>query len=138
VSILLSIRERHGHGATHAGVLAAPAPAATLDAPGSVAAREAVAVMATGLEPGRRWAVFLAKEDANGLNCLARLARRTARDGGPTVFSGTVPASLPCPNGVPSAQPAPPPPGAPLPVAAVRGDPRAPVLGRCSLRATPR
>jgi hypothetical protein len=129
VSILLSIRERHGHGATHAGVLAvlvagalaAPAPAATLDAPGSVAAREAVAVTARGLEPGRRWAVFLAKEDANGLNCLARLARRTAREGGPTVFSGTVPASLPCPNSVPPAQPAPPPPGAPLPVEPGRG-----------------
>jgi hypothetical protein len=106
-----------------AGAFAAPASAATLEAPASVAPSEAVAVTARGLEAGRRWAVFLAKDDANGLACLARVARRTPRAGKPTVFSGTVPSRLPCPNGVPSqVQPAQPsPPGAPLPVRPGRG-----------------
>jgi hypothetical protein len=104
-----------------AGAFAAPASGATLEAPGSVAPREAVAVTARGLDPGRRWAVFLAREDANGLNCLARVASRTPRAGRATVFSGTTPASLACPQGVPSAQPSPPPPGAPLPVEPGRG-----------------
>ena len=130
MSILLSIRERRARGAGVgmlglgcAVALASPAPAATLEVPGSVAAREVVAVTVKGLEPGRRWAVFMAKDDANGLACLARLARRTPREGKPTVFSGTVPASLPCPNGVPSQSRTalPRPPGAPLPVEPGRG-----------------
>jgi hypothetical protein len=66
-------------------------------------------VTATGLEPGRSWAVFLAREDPAGLNCLARLARRVPREGKPTVFSGTVPATLACPQS--GQQPAPVRPG---------------------------
>ena len=45
-----------------AGALAAPAPAATLDAPGSVAPAEQVAVTASGLTPGVRYAVFLSRD----------------------------------------------------------------------------
>ena len=102
-----------------AGAFAAPAPAATLDAPGSVAPAEQVAVTATGLTGGVRYAVFLAKDGLAGLPCLARLARRTARDGEPTVFSGALPAQLRCEDAIPgtSRQPDPPdPPGAPRPV----------------------
>jgi hypothetical protein len=100
-----------------AGAVAAPASAASLQAPGSVAAREIVAVTATGLAPGR-WAVFLSHDDFAGRPCLARLARRTARTDEPTVFSGIVPSHLRCQGGI-AAQPPPgppPPPDAPMPV----------------------
>jgi hypothetical protein len=99
------------------GAFAAPAPAASLDAPGSIAAREYLAVTATGLAPGRG-AVFLSHNDFTGRPCVARLARRIARPDEPTVFSGLVPSRLRCPE-PPSAQPPPEPPirpGAPLPV----------------------
>jgi len=86
-------------GAARAGA------AATLVAPASIAAREVVAVTATGLEPGR-WAAFLASDDRAGRTCLGRLARRTARAGQPTVFSGLVPSGLVCREGV-AATPAP-------------------------------
>jgi hypothetical protein len=104
-----------------AGAFAAPAPAATLDAPGSVAAREVVAVTATGLEGGVDYAVFLATDDFAGRPCLGRLARRTARSGRPTVFSGELPATVICPlEGIPViGQPSPTepePPGGPQPV----------------------
>jgi hypothetical protein len=100
-----------------AGALAAPAPAATLHAPDRIAAREMLAVTATGLAPGR-WAVFLTHNNFVGLPCEALLARRTARSGEPTVFSGIVPSALRCPPGVDALQvPAPPPPpDAPMPV----------------------
>jgi hypothetical protein len=91
-----------------AGAFAAPASSATLRAPGSVAAREVVAVTAIGLEPGRRWAVSLSHDDFAGRPCLARLARRTARAGEPTVFTGLVPSRLRCQG--------PTPPDAPMPV----------------------
>ena len=113
-----------------AGALAAPAPAATLDAPGSVAPAEQVAVTASGLTPGARYAVFLARavlrdlrefggsrvltflsrDGFAGLPCLGRLARRTAREGEPTVFSGALPTHLRCSDALPSsaAQPEPP------------------------------
>jgi hypothetical protein len=91
-----------------AGALAAPATAATLQAPANVAAREVVAVTAIDLAPGR-WAVFLAHDDLAGGPCLAQLARRTARAGDPTVFSGILPSQLLCPS-------APPLPGAQMPV----------------------
>jgi hypothetical protein len=101
-----------------AGAFAAPAPAASLQAPGSIAAREVLAVTATGLAPGR-WAVFLSKNDYTGRPCLARLARRTARPD-ETVFSGVVPSGLKCPappTAQPPGPPGPPtPPGAPKPV----------------------
>jgi hypothetical protein len=98
-----------------AGALAAPAPAATLDAPGSVAPGEQVAVTASGLTPGVRYAVFLSRDGFAGIPCLGRLARRTAQDGEPTVFSGALPAHLRCEDAIPSSgQPEPPdPPGAP-------------------------
>ena len=79
-----------------AGAFAAPAPAATLDAPGSVAAREVLAVTATGLDAGKRYAVFLTSSSVIGLPCYGRLARRTAEAGERTVFSGVVPAVLEC------------------------------------------
>jgi hypothetical protein len=79
-----------------AGAFAAPAPAATLDAPGSVAAREVLAVTATGLDAGKRYAVFLTSSSVIGLPCYGRLARRTAQADEPTVFSGVVPAALEC------------------------------------------
>jgi hypothetical protein len=98
-----------------AGALAAPAPAATLDAPGSVAPGEQVAVTASGLTPGARYAVFLARDGFAGLPCLGRLARRTAQEGEPTVFSGALPTHVRCDDRIPlSAQPEP--PGAPRPV----------------------
>jgi hypothetical protein len=97
-----------------AGACAAPAAAATLDAPGSIAAREVVAVTATGLEPGR-WAVFLSAEDYAGRPCLGRLARRTAESDQPTVFGGVVPSQLRCQGDGDAAQ-VPPAPVAPLPV----------------------
>jgi hypothetical protein len=100
-----------------AGAFAAPAPAASLQAPGDIAAREWVAVTATDLAPGR-WAVFLSRDDVTGRPCVARLARRTARAGEPTVFSGVVPSRLRCPPPPTAAQepPEPIPPNAPLPV----------------------
>jgi hypothetical protein len=79
-----------------AGAFAAPAPAATLDAPGSIAAREVVAVTAGGLQSGKRWAVFIASGDFAGGPCRAQLASRRAHAGEPTVFSGIVPARLRC------------------------------------------
>jgi hypothetical protein len=96
-----------------AGALAAPATAATLQAPDSVAAREVVAVTATGLKPGKRWAVFLARDAFAGLPCFARLARRTAQADEPTVFSGVVASQLHCqvPTDVPSPPPVPVRPG---------------------------
>jgi hypothetical protein len=98
-----------------AGALAAPAPAATLDAPGSVAPAEQVAVTASGLTPGVRYAAFLSRDGFAGLPCLGRLARRTASEGEPTVFSGALPTHLRCSDAIPSsAQPEP--PGAPRPV----------------------
>jgi hypothetical protein len=120
---MFSIRERRARGAVGAvalvvlcaGALAAPAPAATLDAPGSVAPGEQVAVTATGLTPGVRYAVFLSKDGLAGLPCLARLARRTARDGEPTVFSGALPTQLRCDDAIP-ARVQPEPPGTPRPV----------------------
>ena len=54
-----------------------------------------MAVTVDGLEPGR-WAVFLTKDDFAGRPCYGRLARRTARVGRPTVFSGALPASTRC------------------------------------------
>jgi hypothetical protein len=101
-----------------AGALAAPAPAATLDAPGSVAPGEQVAVIASGLSPGVRYAVFLARDGFAGLPCVGGLARRTAREGEPTVFTGALPTQLRCEDAIPaSAQPEPPdPPGTPRPV----------------------
>jgi hypothetical protein len=87
-----------------AGAFAAPAPAATLQAPGSVAAREVVAVTATGLEPGR-WSVLLTHGDLAGAPCVARLARRTARLDEPTVFGGPVPSRLRCENGFKAVRP---------------------------------
>jgi hypothetical protein len=107
-----------------AGALAAPASAATLSAPGSLAAAEQVAVTATGLADGVRYAVFLAKDDFAGRPCLARLARRTARSGEPTVFSGALPGTVTCPReGIPASQPppAPEPPGGAQPVEPGRG-----------------
>ena len=100
-----------------AGAFAAPAPAASLDAPGSIAAREYLAVTATDLAPGR-WAVFLSHDDRTGRACLGRLARRTARPDEPTVFSGVVPARLECPPPPTAAQePGPQPsPFGPMPV----------------------
>jgi hypothetical protein len=96
-----------------AGAFAAPAPAATLDAPGSIAAREVVAATVGGLEPGTRWALFLASSDFTGGPCRAQLALRGARAGEPTVFSGIVPSRLKC-QGLPEAQvPAPTPGPAP-------------------------
>jgi hypothetical protein len=92
-----------------AGAVAAPAPAATLDAPGSAGARESVAVTADGLEPGTRYALLLAHDDASGDSCTARIAGRAARRGRPTVFSGTVPSVLRCPFGIPAQVPPPPP-----------------------------
>ena len=90
-------------------MLAAPAAAATLVAQGSVAADERLAVTATGLEPGVRGAVFLSPDDFAGRPCLGRLARRTARAHGATVFSGRLPTFLSCPPGgipvVPTAAP---------------------------------
>ena len=86
-----------------AGAFAAPAPAATLDAPGSVAAREVVAATVGGLEPGRRWALFIASSDFSGGPCRAQLAAREPRAGEPTVFSGVVPSRLMC-QGLPEAQ----------------------------------
>ena len=99
-----------------AGAFAAPAPAATLDAPGSIAAREVVAVTAAGLEPGKRFAVFVASGDFTGGPCRAQLAVRRARAGEPTVFSGIVPVRLRC-QGLPEAAqvPAPPPQPGPQP-----------------------
>jgi hypothetical protein len=104
-------------GVLIAGAFAAPAPAASLDAPGSIAAREYLAVTATGLAPGR-WAVFLSHNDFTGRPCVARLARRIARPDEPTVFSGIVPSGLKCPPPPTSAQqpPEPTPPSAPRPV----------------------
>ena len=106
-----------------AGALAAPAPAATLDAPGSVGARESVAVTADGLEPGGRYSLLLAHDDESGDSCTARIAARTARKGRPTVFSGTVPSVLRCPFGIPAqVPPQPTPPQRPtLPVEPGRG-----------------
>jgi hypothetical protein len=101
-----------------AGALAAPAPAATLEAPGSVAPGEQVAVTASGLTPGVRYAVFLARDGFAGLPCLGRLARRTAQEGELTVFSGALPTHLRCEDAIPArVQPEPPdPPGTPRPV----------------------
>jgi hypothetical protein len=98
-----------------AGAFAAPAPAATLDAPGSVAPGEQVAVTASGLTPGVRYAVYLSRDRLPGMPCLGRLARRTAQQGEPTVFSGALPTQLRCDDAIPSsAQPEP--PGTPRPV----------------------
>ena len=85
-----------------AGASAAPAPAATLEAPGSIAAREVVAATVGGLEPGKRWALFLASSDFPGGPCRAQLAAREPRAGEPTVFSGVVPSRLKC-QGLPEA-----------------------------------
>jgi hypothetical protein len=112
-----------------AGALAAPAPAATLQAPGSVAPAEQVAVTVTGLQPGVRYAVFLARDGFAGLPCRGRLARRIAREGRPTVFSGALPTHVRCDDTIPGTdarqQPEPPPgpvpPGAPRPVEPGRG-----------------
>jgi hypothetical protein len=99
-----------------AGAVAAPAPAASLQAPGSIAAREQLAVTATDLAPGR-WAVFLTHADQTGRPCMGRLARRTARPDEPTVFSGVVPSGLRCPPPPTAAQqPEPTPPNALRPV----------------------
>jgi hypothetical protein len=104
--------------------LAAPAPAATLDAPGSVGARESVAVTADGLEPGTRYSLLLAHDDESGDSCTARIATRTARKNRPTVFSEIVPSVLRCPFGIPAQvpPPTPTPPRRPtLPVEPGRG-----------------
>ena len=98
-----------------AGAFAAPAHAATLDAPGSIAAREVVAVTAAGLEPGTRWALFVASSDFPGGPCRAQLAARNARAGEPTVFSGVVPSRLKCQGPVPGAAQVPSPAPAPEP-----------------------
>jgi hypothetical protein len=98
-----------------AGALAAPAPAATLDAPGSAAPGEQVAVIASGLAPGVRYAVFLSRDGSADTPCLGRLARRTARAGEPTVFSGALPSRLRCEGAIPSSS-QPEPPGTPRPV----------------------
>ena len=84
---------------------------------------EAVAVTATDLAPGA-WTVFLSKDDFAGRPCLGPLARSSARSGEPTVFSGTLPTTIACPEqGIPgeAAQIPPPPPapkqpGGPTPV----------------------
>jgi hypothetical protein len=71
-----------------------------------------------------RYAVFLAKDDFAGRPCLARLARRTASEGEPTVFSGALPTTVTCPReGIPASQPppVPEPPGGPQPVKPGRG-----------------
>lgn len=101
------------HALLTAGAFAAPGSAATLDAPGSVGARESVAVTAGGLDPGTRYALLLA-HDASGDSCTARIAGRTARKGRPTVFSGIVPSVLRCPFGIPAQVPPPAPPALPV------------------------
>jgi len=93
-----------------AGALAAPASGASLDAPGSVAAKEVLAVTAHGLEPGTRYGLFLSHDDAIGLPCVGRIARRIPRAGEATVFSGIVPSTLKCSGVVPSQVPPPSPP----------------------------
>jgi hypothetical protein len=99
-----------------AGAFAAPAPAATLQAPGSVAAREVVAVTATGLTAGKRYALFLTGSNYADVPCFGRIARRSAPADEPTVFSGLVPSTLECEVPDEGAQvPAPPVPGPPSP-----------------------
>jgi len=98
---------------------AAPASGTTLDAPGSAASGESVAVTAEGLETGTRYGLFLARDNTFGLACVARIARRTTGKGEPTVFSGIVPAALRCPAGIPAQVPEP--PVAPVPVEPGRG-----------------
>jgi hypothetical protein len=97
-------------GLVLAACIAGPASAATLSAPATIAPREVVAVTATGLGFGQRWGVFLARPRADGLNCIAPLARRTPAGGGKVVFSGRLPATMDCPAipGAASAQPTPP------------------------------
>jgi len=97
-------------GLVLAAALAGPASAATLSAPAAIAPREIVAVTATGLVPGQRWGVYLARPQAGGINCIVPLARRTPAGAGKVVFSGRLPATMDCPAipGAASAQPAPP------------------------------
>ena len=98
-----------------AGALAAPAGAATMDAPGSVAPHEVVALTVDGIAGGP-WAAYLVTDDFAGRLCERMIAVRTPVAGRPTVFSGTVPATVECPSGGIPGEPsaaAPPPPPAP-------------------------
>jgi hypothetical protein len=100
-----------------AAFAAAPADAAVLRAPGDIAAREVLAVTATGLTAGERYAVFVVSPNALGFDCYGRLARRVPRAGEPTVFSGVVPGVLGCdvPDEGTAQDPSPTPPRPPSP-----------------------